>query len=539
MSRGGSRGTAGGRARPASVRVPWRLVTAALAGLLTYLCSAGGLFLQAPVAFVSVLVGIVVGLVAAGPLEAAFAAAVGALAGVLAMPGFYMDPRMVIGQPPIWSLAFGAATVAGAATAAASVSWARGRLRGRARAGLARRADIALVAGAVLVCVYGMWSTALTIARMPVPGAVRGGMSLVQQLDARPVTGTVMSDDEFFRDVVWRMRELREPYYDAYRTAYRENARWGSDPVFFLSYRLPASYWLLAATPGGGMGMVVEALLFATVGVAASVFVAARRVRLPLAVIASAAVASYFLFLCIQTTVVYAEPRAVALALAAMACAGMADRSARPRAWTVAAVALAVAAALFRELVAFVLVAGLAAAFFAGARRRRFEVAAWGVGLGLVGAALVAHYVAVGGRVAVGGGGFGRYLGLSPGNVVAAIRYGTWYLGGEGWPAFVLAGLGLLGASMAPGRRERVFAFLAVALPLLGFLVFHDAGVDEKGVQMNYWGILVDPLLYALVPWALALLPGAARGPVARADDGESAGAEGEGRTVEGVGSDD
>ncbi len=517
--------------------VPSRLILAGVAALLTYLVSAGGLFYHWPAVMEACLVGIVVGLVAGGPLEAAVAAIAGITVGVLAMPGYYMDPRQVIGQPGIESLACAMATIVGAGLAAAAVGWGRAALRSRHRGSpVVRRTDLALVGAAVVMCLVGLWSTVLIVAGQPSLGVAYQGRSLAEHLSAQPTTNVVMSDDDFYRDVVFHMRVLKEPYYKAYRTAHRENKRWGADPSFFLYYRLPTTYWMLAATPGGGMGAIVGMLLFATVGIVASLAIAAHRVRLPLAVVAVAAASSYYLYLCTQLMILYPEPRAVTLSLVSIACMGFAERSPRWRAWTAAAAASALASALFREIAAFVLVAGFVAAFFAPAERRRFRIVAWGLGLAGLAAALVAHLLAVGPHISSIGPGLAGAARPSIENAFVGLRYATRYLGGDGWLPYALALLAVAGIARAPDRSQRAFGLTVIALPLIGFMLFYDGSVTETGARSNYWGTLLEPILYAFVPWAFAYLHGAARPvPLAAPPDAGGEGPEGDGPGPGGV----
>lgn len=80
----------------------------------------------------------------------------------------------------------------------------------------------------------------------------------------------------------------------------------------------------------------------------------------------------------------------------------------------------------------------------------------------------------------------------TPRIMLAGLRFGTEHLRHGGLPAFALVALGLLGAAGIPEMRQRVFAPTATVI--------------------NYWGIAVVPLLYALPPNAFILIPDAAVG---------------------------
>ena len=75
--------------------------------------------------------------------------------------------------------------------------------------------------------------------------------------------------------------------------------------------------------------------------------------------------------------------------------------------------------------------------------------------------------------------------------------------------------LGLLGIALIPERSFRLFAGVTVLGTFASFLVIgNDAWYWTSGAKINYWGASVIPLVYAFVPLALTLLPGAV--PAAR-----------------------
>ncbi len=493
-------GIGGALAGLARAPVP-RDLTAWLGALAVFVLSDQGLFqlwwTQQPAA----LAGVVAGLLGTGWWQAAASAVAAVVIGTLLQAPRLFGTTVMPGSGAWWWHV--STMVLWSGGSAALVSLARSGLeRRRPGAMTSRRYEIAVVVLVAAVIVANMWASAWLHQSVK----AYGGRSVAARISQRPTPGTKMQDDDFYRDVLWLMRVRHLPYYDAFRQAYRDNAYWGGLPPFFLSYRLPTTYWLLSSLPGAGTGIVIAAMLGAAVAVASATVLAARRVRPALALVAAAATASLFVDVTSRLFVLYSEAWAAPLAVAAVALHETARMSKRWRAFTVAAVAVAVAAALFREIAAFVIVAALAASVVAPRDKRRFLLTAWGCGLGVVAAAVLAHYLAVGG--ATNGEGAGWLFGPSLANPAAGLSFGVGYLADGMWLVALLAALGLAGAASAPDNQSKVFLLTAVLLPLIAFSLLYNGGIGVHGERINYWGVLVSPILYGLVPWAFAVLPG-------------------------------
>ena len=234
--------------------------------------------------------------------------------------------------------------------------------------------------------------------------------------------------------------------------------------------------------------------------------------KTPLVLPACTAIAAYFVYIATSVFVFAQEPWAVVFALASLAAFALSVRSERWRLFVVASVAFAVAGLLVRETLIFLLLAGIASAFF-DREHRRFKLAAWLSGAGVFALAYWMHFRAV-----------GPYFSHTPqpsqftfgglANLVSGLTFSPDLLGGAGLLAFALPLLGLLGAFLLPNRSMRVFALIATVGPLLTFLILanHARTALLSGPGINYWGATVVPLLYALIPVGIALLPGGAVG---------------------------
>jgi hypothetical protein len=205
----------------------------------------------------------------------------------------------------------------------------------------------------------------------------------------------------------------------------------------------------------------------------------------------------------------YAESWAIPFVVLGVALVEIAAGRTRWRPLLAAGVASLVIASLFREIALIGLVAGLIAAWMGPRDRRRWSLVAWGIGLGTVGVALLAHYLAVGS--ATHGEGAGWLFNPSLLNVAAGLQTGTERLASEWWVVALLALLAIAGIA-ARKERSRVFVALMVGMPMLAFALVRNGGLDVHVQGMvNYWGALFNPVIYGLVPWALAALPGGAK----------------------------
>lgn len=444
------------------------LTVAAVARLFAF-----GAWLQ-----LGLIVGVCAGLLATSPVWAAGIAAGAVLLGLAATLGTFGDQA---GLPMVVAV-----------VAAPALSWI-----------VARRPKATgwVTCAAIALIVANMWATTLYVS---LPGKT-GVTTVTQELATSPKAGDQWNDGEFYRRVLWHMR-AGEGYYPAFRQAYNENAKWRMDPPSVISYRLPTAFWFWTSLPGGPIAIIVAWLVVSTGALVAGVRLAAMRVPLAYTLPAAAGLATYLIYFGTATTIIFTEEWAAALGLVAVAAAVWSYRSDAWRAWTITAVALAVLACLFRELMLFLPAAGLVAAAVIGGPQRRFRMLAWGAGIVVFSAAYAAHAAAVGAAVS----------GLNTqGFASGGLRF---LADGFSWASEIIGGgaavLALFAVMAAVGiwrvRDPGVRWFLAVtaALPLAVFLVLGNDARFDNGTSTNYWATIVVPVLIALSPWAFRAVPG-------------------------------
>ena len=479
-------------ARPCDDR--WRTLLAAVSSGLTALCAAGGLFTIAPSAQTGVLAGLAAGMVAPAWLTAALAGAAGAAFGVLLGPAnaWYADGSV--------SSRMLAAAIAIPVAAAVSAG---------ARVLIQRRGPWpkVILGVAVALVIANMWMTTFDVndesAFDPTSGTQMP--SFWQQLDGPLPSQLAASDEAWFFGVYERVR-AGGGYYATFDEALRDNPRWA--PTSVTQFRMPTLFWLWSLLPGA-RAIVVAFLILASVAIACVLPVVGGAVKLPLAVPACTALAAYFVYFPVQLPLFSQEQWAVCLAIASLAAFSLSLRSERWRLWVVAAVTLAVLGTLIRETMIFVPVAGLVSAFV-GRERRGFRVGAWAAGVAVWAAAYLAHYLATRPYVSPDSGP-SQFVRGGVDNVLAAVAYATDMLGSGGALAVGLVLLGVAGVLLLPDRSMRTFAAVATLAPLLAFVfIGNRAWYETTGERINYWGATVVPLLYALVPVALRVLPCAA-----------------------------
>jgi hypothetical protein len=356
-----------------------------------------------------------------------------------------------------------------------------------------------------------VWATTIDANRQPTydPISQREMPSFDQQLAGNVPDVVAKSDDAWFLKVYQRMR-AGQSYYPAFHDALVQNPRW--KPASALDYRLPTLFWAWSLLPDA-RGVVFAFLLLAGLGVVCVVPITAASGRAPLAIPACAAVAAYFVYFPVQMPLFSQEAWAVALGLCAFAATALSMRGERWRAWLVAAVVAACLGTLVRETLVFVPLAGLVSAALPS-EQRRVRLSAWGVGVAAIAAAYFAHYLATK-PLTQWAPGPGRFNG-GVANVIGAIEYATDMLGGGGALPYLLVALGIVGIALLPDARLRLFALLGAVLLLLSFLVLGNrAWYETSGAAINYWGATVIPLVYAFIPAAFSVVPGAAvRGAV-------------------------
>ena len=486
------------RLSPLAPPTVWRGVLAFLCAVVVYWTTSGGLFFYVSGYQVAIMVGLSTALIAADPVTAGTTAVVAYLIGLLAGPASFWVEQL--GNPlagrPVESL--GLIVLAGLTAAGACLLVTRRIVPARWLFWLA----VALVVG-------NMWATVVMSDNQPTTDFVLGvtSPSIVQFLDGNVIDALKHSDDYLY---VWVYDKVRGgvPYYTAFTSARPTLDPGSAAPSGVLNIREPLLYTALAAAHSA-WAVVVAFLLLATGAALSPLLVQRDTTRLPLVLPAVCAIASYAVILGTSTQILYTEIWAGLLTAMAFGALAASATSARWKTWLGAAVVCALSAFLIRELAAFALLAGLWASWFAPADQRRTRLLAWG-------AAVVAAVVGYGAH-ALAAQPFLSHAAhqdvLGKGGPLFAIMglvYNSDIWGQGMWAAVILAALGLLGAALL-ARGARVFALVTVVLPFAAYYVAgNGARSVTTGLPLNYWATTMLFALYACIPAAFTLLPGAA-----------------------------
>lgn len=472
-------------------RVPWvpsvprRDLIAFASAFLTYAAVQGGLFYLVPHLQAAVMVGSVAALLSASRSRAAVCAVAAFVVGTVVLPGTEWNPADLV------------VTFAGAWGAALVASTCRSVIDDRPRSS---RNVLGL---AVAIIVANMWVTTILVDTSPqvTPNGAQVP-PLPAVLDGALPAHLVGTDDALWHEV--RRSVLGgTPYYQAYAEAFQRQNHLGLGPPEALDVRLPTVFWLFALIRAPWV-LICALLLLTTAAIGSVLLLSSGVVRAPLAVPACAAVAAYMLAFTTSSAILFAEPWAAVLGVLSLGLFGLSCRSQGRRSLvaTVVSAGCALLGALLREPAAVLLVAGVAAAWVSHTDRR-LALAAWGGALLLFAAAYAAHTVVVRPFLSHAW----RHHGLGGlGNVIAGLEYNTMLLAHGTWLPFLLAALGVLGAAVLPDRRARVFATVTVVLFLAAFFLVSHGGRTTGGQTWNYWGALLNPLLYAMSPAAVLLL---------------------------------
>jgi hypothetical protein len=458
----------------------WWVDAAAFVAALLTTVAVSRLFFFASSFQCALVAGAAAGLIATKPWRAALAGFAAAGLGLSLVLGA-IDPAVAV-------VALGAALVAwGACWLARS-----------------RPESVAWVTWAIVALIIAnMWATTSFLATRPTP---KGLAPIITQLSVSPQPGLPWTDEAFYRRVLWLM-DGGQDYYTAFRGAYHENARWAMDPSSVLSYRLPTLFWFWRAVPGKPWGIVIAWLALASLTIATAVRLAGLRTVLPLGLIPASTLATYFIWVGTDQAIMMTETWAVPFACLCVMAGVESYREGRWRAWTVAAVVLAVLAAVTRELMVFLLLAGVLGSLFGPADKRRFQVTAWVSGIGAFAGLYALHALRIGSAVSHVQGA-GTFMQGGWAFAVAAFQWSSNFVGGGMWTLVVLCVMALIGAVLMPWSAEKAFVLLVVFAPLAAFLVFGNGAYDPTtGRAVNYWGPIVVPILVALSPWAFAALP--------------------------------
>lgn len=445
----------------------------------------------AGVAQVGVICGIVAGALAPGVVTAAAAGLIAGFVGGFGLLAWF------VGGDLLMAGAF--AVVTALAAAAAALLLARTRVT---------QTMLALVAVALVIA--GMWSLTFTALHTPPP--YPGQPTSIERLEQRPTAGEKWGDGTLFRAVVFKMRD-GSSYYDAYRWAFDNNGFTLRDPANVLQVRPPALFWYWALLPAWPVSLIYSVLILASVACVACVGIARGLTSPVLGVAAAAAIAALSMVTAESTNnVTNIELTGGLLAVLVLYAVLHAASSRRRAAWVIAAAALSFLTVTTRELMIYLPVFGLLAAFFSAAEHRRFDLIAWGSSFAASVAALLLHFRAasrivtpVPGSVAstwIGGGSLKFML--------AGISNNT-LLFSAAWVPFALVVLGIIGAACVPNASARVFAVCVAVAPLASFLVIGNENISRDFVldrSVNYWGGIVVPAIFALAPLAFSLLTG-------------------------------
>jgi hypothetical protein len=461
----------------------------ALAGSI--LGPAGGVMIVALVACVAALAGEL-------PLDAAAVAVLGAVLGIAASSAV---STVGWGAAAEWlpkALAYGVLAGAGAA-AIAYVSGRSSRLRPLFEA-------VALV-----VIVAAMWSTAIGAATVK----AADGSSITGLLSAAPPIVNGSPDEALFMNVLARVRQ-GQPYYPAYAQVIAEGnkVRSGINNLTSpMSYRLPTLYRMLALLPAGGLPLVIAMLVCGSLACVAAFALARKSAGPPLALAAAAGVAALFCAYSDTVKMLNPEPWAGALGLVAVALFAYSRKDGETdRRFLYAAVAVALLAALFRELAVGYLLVGLAVALALPAPRKSREWLPWVAALGVFAVFYGLHASAAvsAGRVVAPYARPVKDIWLhadGSGLVGAVVRYASIVSirSFAGWAMLALALAGSWFASRRPPVRWMLIGCVAGGAVALFFLrpEGHSA---IAGIQPGYWGDIVLPVMLACVPLAFAWL---------------------------------
>ena len=348
-----------------------------------------------------------------------------------------------------------------------------------------------------------LWATALPVAGSPTPS---GGAPLTAILRSDPGITPSASDEMLYAAYAARIAR-GENYYSAARDVLAEAGnRVNEDSA--LSYRMPTLFLVWAALPG--VPLVGLMLALATLAVVSAFALSSQLVKPPLALVSAAAVAGFFAQPASSVQIMSTEPWAAAHAVASVTCAVIAMNSERRRAWLIAAAALSLGAALFRELLIFVPLAGLLTALVLPQTRIRRDWVPWLVTLAVWTLLFALHIRATGVQL-LGGASGGSWLHPGFAQWSASLQWGQGLLGGMPWTPYALAAAAVAGAALTKDRAVRLLLLLVTALPVVGLFFLGPNGAALDGSLPGYWGGAVMPIVYACSAGAFAVVSMARR----------------------------
>ena len=463
-----------------------------LAVTAAYLLTSDALFPFYGVWQIPLFVGVLAAMIASSYLQAGVVAVAGlALMQVISPPVAAQAPL----GPGGWLLSLGLV---------AAFSLGVGYVR--ANGGLPRKTFAVGVSTAlVALALVNMW-VPLFAGGIPLTGYGPLKASTISEV---PKAGQYVNDDAIYRRVFYLMHSGM-PYYQAFKKAWLGLQRTPALPRSVAAYRLPTMYWLWTLLPADAFLIIIVFLAFASVGVVAASFVTGQLVGVRYAPLAALALACYAASLSTTVYMTYVDLPAACMALVGIALFVRASVTEDDR-WLYAAAATLALAALTREILAYLIVFAALSALLQPAGKRLRRAVPWLVALGAFALGYAGHVVAVQEFIGTRSGTI-SYLGGSPAFALDAIRRFSSRIVDGGIALPVLFLLGVLGAWASHLRTGRPFAAFAVAslvIPVVAMIKLGNPGIDEPGLQVNYWGNLFVPLALSLWPVSATLLPGA------------------------------
>lgn len=491
-------GTAGG--------LGYAEVFAPLVAAGVFVLASSGLVVSGADWQLGVMTGLAAGFAAASARVSPWTSAAAVFFAALAIPAWHVDASSAAARP-----AAAATTATVCAAVAMGVTVAPRQWR--------RWAGAALVA----LVIANLWATSWLVSGVTYPERP----ALRRQLASEPAPFSYTADDQVYLRIFHRL-EHADPYYTSVSRAWREHAEWRKDPFGVFSYRLPTLFWVWRALPPGDGSEVLYSLLgFAALAIGSAYAVARRLGAGSAAVLAAPAVGAYYLLPATTPYVLYADYPAMAIGLAAIAA--YAEFAARgKRAWLATSIALALSAALVREHMVYLLVAGGVAAVVATRlgkpsaedrtpARPRHEWAYWAGALAVWAVAVAAHASRASGAIAESSS-MDRWLNGGVDHLWATLTFGQLFFRAAPALPVALIAAGAIAAVSYRGPAMRAFLGFAVLAPFAGFLLVGNDGYSSATMtRTGYWGVMAAPTAVALAPVLLgrlrARLASSAAGP--------------------------
>lgn len=457
---------------------------------LAYLLASWTLFSVGGVWAIALFVGAVAAMTSPSWQQAT------AVSTVLTASGMAFLTPMISGQPvmelPTWAVA-----VVLAVLSAFGLAALRDRVVDR---GFFERTVSALM---VLWVLVNLWAP-LFAGGVPPSGYGPLQASAIREV---PKAGEYVNDDALYRRVFYLMHD-GVPYYEAYKQAWLGLKLKPELPSAVSAYRLPTMYWLWNLLPDDAFAIEPLFLAFISVGCVAAAFITGQLAGVRFAPLAATALAAYALGSATTVYMTYIDLPAMSVSLVGIALYVRGSLT-KDRNLIWAAAIVMTAAALTREILAYLLVFALIGSSFVPYWRRSRESLPWLVGLAIFAVGYFAHAYEVRNVMHATSTAL-SYLRGNPSFAFDSLQRfaNTIQVGGVVLP--LLFGLGVVGgiaASKRVGKQFAIFAVCSIIVPVLVMTKIANPPIDMMGNQVNYWGNLVVPLALALWPVSAILVP--------------------------------